>query len=548
MSFADPAADMNRPARPRPPALEDPPVPVAGHASGKPAAAIWTGGRGTSSSTPKRFDRKDSRLSLGSQNSIESLDDPSSRFNPPPVERPRHRCPTWMPACCSLNYSNCREWLARKEKMHTELSQSEQHKYPRLRRFVVSQRFEFIIAALIIFNCVFIGWSANQGRNPSAAVEIFSAVVDQLFTMAFAVELALQCLVRGWTYLTASQNWLDVFLVMMAIIQSWIFLPASVEMGILRKLTVLRTLRLVRLARAVRLRPEFKEMWSLLRGLTDSAETLFWTYIMIGCVLYFFAIVATSLIGKNEGWSPTAQELADEYFGDVWLSMLTLFQIMTLDSWTSICRPLMAEQAWIAAFFIFFISVSVFLLMNLITAVIVENAFASGEKDKADVASKVQHEKEAELAELKEFFEKLDIDGSGTVTLDELHRAAKNKEVKIKLRALGIGAKDLDSVWESLDDGDGELTPEEFINGMRRMKGDAAAKDILYLYKEQRTMERQVGFLEDYFQHSRDRMRELSFKIRTTERKLESVRRTLCRAKESVKVAAKTQRVGRGDK
>merc|ERR1712187_293378 len=154
-------------------------------------------------------------------------------------------------------------------------------------------------------------------------------------------------------------NVLDVFLVTLSVFVTWILGPANVEFaGSLRKLTVLRTLRLMRLAYKVRMRPECKEMWALLKGLTDSGETLLWTYVMIGCVLYFFAIMFTSLIGKLDAFQDNA--IAQDSFRTVPISMVTLFQIMTLDSWTAIARPLMKEQPWVILFFIFFISIADF--------------------------------------------------------------------------------------------------------------------------------------------------------------------------------------------
>merc|ERR1711972_692360 len=122
------------------------------------------------------------------------------------------------------------------------------------------------------------------------------------------------------------RNHLDVFLVSLSILVMWILEPAKIEFAnMLRKLTVLRVMRLMRLAYKVRMRPEFKEMWALLKGLTESGETLFWTYVMIGCVLYFFAIVATSLIGKMEGFKDGgAAQASAECFSDVMTSMVTL--------------------------------------------------------------------------------------------------------------------------------------------------------------------------------------------------------------------------------
>merc|ERR1719498_92797 len=123
--------------------------------------------------------------------------------------------------------------------------------------------------------------------------------------------------------------------------------------------------------------PAFKEMWMLVRGLTGSLTVLVWTCVMILFILYIFALAATSLIGK----SMEDDEFVQEMFGSVPLSMFTLFQIMTLDSWTGVVRPIGNEQSWTYFYFLGFIAISVFVLVNLITAVIVENAFESSKSD-----------------------------------------------------------------------------------------------------------------------------------------------------------------------
>eukprot|EP00439_Symbiodinium_sp_Y106_P064012 s2735_g10.t1 len=203
------------------------------------------------------------------------------------------------------------------------------------------------------------------------------------------------------------------------------------------------------------------------------------TYVMMGCVLYFFAIIATALIGKRQPFMEHIYEpgqlTAEELFGDVVKSMFTLFQLMTLDSWTGFARPLIAIESWTAFFFIFFISVAVFVMMNLVTAVIVENAFAENKSEEKELAVRLEREKEEELEDLKNFFLQVDIDGSGSLTKQEFFKATKQRKVRQKLRALDIMPKDIDELWDILDSGMGELKAEEFVHGIRRLRGEARA-------------------------------------------------------------------------
>jgi len=118
--------------------------------------------------------------------------------------------------------------------------------------------------------------------------------------------------------------------------------------------------------------------------------------------------------------------------------------------------------------------------------------------EEEEVAARMERQKEQELEELKDFFEEIDLDGSGMLTYQELFDAAKRKKVRQKLRTLDIMVKDLRDIWDILDDGDGELSAEDFVNGIRRLRGEGKAKDVLRLYREVRVLETSVNEIGDY--------------------------------------------------
>merc|ERR1719399_2551829 len=122
---------------------------------------------------------------------------------------------------------------------------------------------------------------------------------------------------------------------------------------------------------------------------------LFWTTFMIVAVLFMFSIAATELIGKNSKF--LHDQVAQENFGNLPKSMFTMFQVMTLDTWAdAVARPVMEKEPLLGIFFILYITLAVFVLMNLITAIIVENAFSIVEDDTEQQAKIVQRNKKAE--------------------------------------------------------------------------------------------------------------------------------------------------------
>jgi len=165
------------------------------------------------------------------------------------------------------------------------------------------------------------------------------------------------------------------------------------------------------------------------------------------------------------------------YFGDVWKTLLTLFQIVTLDSWTAIARPLMKKSGIIAPFFLCVIAVVTFVLMNLITAVIVEHAFNQAKEDEELVAHELKKEQEEEIAELCEIFKEIDLDGSGYLDYAEYEKAVKfNPRIKAKMDVLEMTQPELLDLFSLFAGADGELSVEEFERGMRSIRGEAKAK------------------------------------------------------------------------
>jgi len=180
-------------------------------------------------------------------------------------------------------------------------------------------------------------------------------------------------------------------------------------------------------------------------------------------------------------------------------------------------------------------------MMNLVTAVIVENAFAENKSEEKELAVRLEREKEEELEDLKNFFLQVDIDGSGSLTKQEFFKATKQRKVRQKLRALDIMPKDIDELWDILDSGMGELKAEEFVHGIRRLRGEARAKDILRLYKEVRQFENAVEQVEGHIKTSKNRLENVKLQLTRCRTDIAAFTRTIVRAKEAVKMAAQTQ-------
>eukprot|EP00929_Paragymnodinium_shiwhaense_P019917 TRINITY_DN1342_c0_g1_i5.p1 TRINITY_DN1342_c0_g1~~TRINITY_DN1342_c0_g1_i5.p1 ORF type:complete len:339 (-),score=69.73 TRINITY_DN1342_c0_g1_i5:318-1334(-) len=241
----------------------------------------------------------------------------------------------------------------------------------------------------------------------------------------------------------------------------------------LGQLTILRILRLLRIARAARLTVHMHTLWLLLSGLLSSVGTIFWTFVLISFISYAFAVVGMIIFPPLDLNIDTPfNELAVTYFGGMGSTMLTLIQVLTLDSVGSIYRPMVLEgdMPWTTlvyfVLYILFVSVA---LMNLVTAVMVETALQQAADDK-EFQQKLEDARKREILPMvRQMFAKIDTDGSGEVSLEELTDAPD--ELRKSLMEI-VGTKSTwspEEIFEIIDeDGSGSLQVDELLNGLLR--------------------------------------------------------------------------------
>ncbi|EER20647.1 hypothetical protein Pmar_PMAR004311 [Perkinsus marinus ATCC 50983] len=152
----------------------------------------------------------------------------------------------------------------------------------------------------------------------------------------------------------------------------------------------------------------------------------------------------------------------------------------------------MVQQPMVEWLFLIFISIAYFVLMNLITAVIVEHAFSIAKEDDEHHAIEMERNRAREAAELGYLFTELDTDGSGELSREEFEEALRGRRVVHKLALLDVDAHELQEVWHMLAKGDGSLSVEEFTMGMRKMRGEAQSKDVLLCLNHLRRLETKV--------------------------------------------------------
>jgi voltage-gated sodium channel len=229
---------------------------------------------------------------------------------------------------------------------------------------VEAPRAQSLIIALILINAAILGLETNPAVMARWGGLLLG--LDQLILAVFVIELALRIAAHGLRFFRDPWGVFDFLVVAIAL------LPASGPFAVLRALRVLRVLRLLTIV---------PNMRRVVGGLLSAIPGLASVFGIITIIFYVAAVIATKLFGAD----------FPEWFGTLGASAYTLFQVMTLESWSmGIVRPVMEvfPQAWI--FFVLFILVSTFTMLNLFIAVIVNAIQAEHDielRDKETAAS-----------------------------------------------------------------------------------------------------------------------------------------------------------------
>jgi len=211
--------------------------------------------------------------------------------------------------------------------------------------WVESRRVQHSILALIAINAVTLGLETSTAIMTQYGTLLHWA--DRTILSVFVVEILLKLYAFRGRFFRDPWNIFDFLVVGIALV------PASGPLAVVRTLRVLRVLRLISLVPRMRLVVE-----SLLHAIPGIAS-------IAGLMLILFyvaAVMATGLFGAE----------FPQWFGSVGGSMYTLFQIMTLESWSmGIVRPVMAVFPYAWLFFVPFILLATFTMLNLFIAIIV---------------------------------------------------------------------------------------------------------------------------------------------------------------------------------
>jgi voltage-gated sodium channel len=213
-----------------------------------------------------------------------------------------------------------------------------------LKQLVEDSRFQNTIMVVIVVNAITLGLetSPKLGEGTEALLHR----IDQIALTIFVLELFVKLYVYRLAFFRNPWNVFDLLVVGVALV------PAADGFSVLRALRVLRVLRLVSGI------PSMRRVVSTLLAAIPGAAAIIG---LLALVIYVSAVMGTTLFGPR----------VPQHFGDLGTSLWTLFQTLTGEAWPDIADDVMAQYPMSWIFFLIFILISTFVVLNLFLAVIV---------------------------------------------------------------------------------------------------------------------------------------------------------------------------------
>ena len=215
-----------------------------------------------------------------------------------------------------------------------------------IKNIIENKYFVTFITVVIIINAITLGLETS--KNIKNEYGVYLSLIDTIALIIFTIELLAKISVYKLRFFRDGWNVFDFIIVVVSLI------PASGPFSVLRAFRIFRTLRLLSIV------PSMKR---IIQAIFISIPGILSVGTIIILIFYISSVLTTTFFGDK----------FYEWFGTVGNSMYTLFQIMTLESWSmGIVRPVMKEfpLAWL--FFVPFILVTTFAVLNLFIGIIVD--------------------------------------------------------------------------------------------------------------------------------------------------------------------------------
>jgi len=378
---------------------------------------------------------------------------------------------------------------------------------PLVRRIVTCHTFELFIASVIAFSATLVGVEVQwRASHIGAPVPIIFYVLQHLCSMVFIFELLLRIRAFGARemYWRNGLGWDHFDAVVVATIVCEVAADlatlnkagASSSLGQLRIIRMIRVTKLIRTIRVHRIIRFIAPLRTLVFSIVATLRSLFWSMILLLMMMYVVGTMITQSVVESlaEGVDAVIGDELCVYWCSLDRAMVTLFQSIAGGvSWREPLQPLHHLSEIMPWIFAAYISIVYFAVLNVVTAVFCTRAIETTQKNPEIVAQSMISKRQAYQKSLRAFFDAMDKNATGCITLGDFERAMKDEEMQAHFHTLEMDTNDAWALFKLIDtDRSGLISKDEFIHGCEWLKGTAKGVELAKMSLEHRHLAKKM--------------------------------------------------------
>lgn len=356
--------------------------------------------------------------------------------------------------------------------------------WPRLYLAIEGWQFQAFITFVIFANTIVLGMRVDADDKDALGF----LVAENLFNILFLVEWIVNIIASGFIWLTYSSNLLDTVLVFGAgVLPVWLIPALDLRSGFFHRyggvFTVFRVLRVLKVPKLLK-KMKQRDLWMLISGCTSSFKSFMWAMVILFFFMYVTAISLRVTVGNDqETIDADVSGVLATYYSSVPDVMWWHFGSLTGGlNWEQTSAVVTKESPSFAVFYAIVVCIGQFVLLNLITAVIVEHAIANADMDSEAEAQAAMLRRKKTVDLIIDLFKDCDTDGNDCVDRYEFVNMLENTKMKrlIRLLELEEDGSQLLELFDLVDlDGSGSLSLDEYKDIFFKIMRPPNSKDLL---------------------------------------------------------------------
>lgn len=323
-------------------------------------------------------------------------------------------------------------------------------------------------------------------------------VTEHFFTAFFALELCWRISRARLAYFMDWFNVFDAFLVLAGCLDLYVLQAVMQSQSYLR---MLRLFKLARVVRLVRVTQMFRGLRLLVSACGSFLPALGWAMALLSlCMIMGGVTIGFLLQGyiEDENHPFESRKWIWLHYGTAYRATYTMYEITMAGNWPTNVRPVLenVSHAYVF-FFVGYITVVVFAIIRVITAIFLSQTLEAANNDVEVMIQERMRKKSMFVEQLEGIFEAIDESGDGLLSEEEMKELLADSKVQAYMESLEVALPESEALFRLLQNSDGQITYEDFIEGILRCKGPARAVDQIVLHSEVKSLNTLIQKLQD---------------------------------------------------